>query len=55
MTIPSSRAKINPRIVSPPRMNMASSVTIVVPEVFIVRDKVEHIALLIFSAMGRFG
>lgn len=55
MMIPSISAKMNPRIVSPPNAKIAISVTRVVPEVLIVRDSVEQIALLIFSLNGRFG
>ena len=38
---PTVRAKMKPRIVSPPKKKMASSVTSVVPDVLIVRDSVE--------------
>ena len=48
-------AKMKPRIVSPPKKKMASSVTSVVPEVLIVRDSVELMALFTVSFRLRFG
>ncbi len=52
---PTSRAKMKPRMVSPPKRKIASKVTSVVPEVLMVRDKVEQMALLILSRKLRFG
>ena len=54
-TTPTVRAKMKPRMVSPPKKKMAYNVTIVVPEVLMVRDKVELMALLTFSRNVRFG
>ena len=54
-TTPMISAKMKPRIVSPPKKKMASSVTSVVPEVLIVRDSVELMALFTFSFRLRFG
>ena len=52
---PTVSAKMKPRMVSPPKKKMANNVTIVVPEVLMVRDKVELMALLTFSRNVRFG
>jgi hypothetical protein len=52
---PNNKAKINPRKFSPPKMNIANKVTIVVADVFIVRDNVEQIALLMLSFISRLG
>ena len=52
---PMINAKMKPRIVSPPKKKIASSVTSVVPEVLIVRERVELIALLTFSRSDRLG
>ena len=54
-TTPMISAKMKPRIVSPPKKKMASSVTSVVPEVLIVRDSVELMALFTVSFRLRFG
>ena len=54
-TTPMISAKMKPRIVSPPKKKMASSVTSVVPEVLIVRDRVELMALFTFSLRLRLG
>ena len=55
IVIPSNNAKMKPRMVSPPNEKIAIKVTKVVTEVLIVRDKVEPIALLIFSRKLRLG
>ena len=52
---PTVSAKMKPRMVSPPKKKIASSVTSVVPEVLIVRDSVELMALFTFSLRLRLG
>ena len=55
ITIPTNNANTKPRRFSPPKMKIASNVTRVVSDVFIVRDNVEQIAWLMFCFISRFG
>ena len=53
--IPTNRAKMNPRMVSPPKKKMASNTTKVEPEVLNERVNVLLTALLMFSFQVAFG
>ena len=53
--IPTNKAKVNPRIESPPKMKMANNTTSVDIDVLKVRRKVLLIALSILVLRSRFG
>jgi len=55
MKIPNNIAKINPRIVSPPKINMASKVSITVAVVLNVRPNISFTDKLISDILSRFG
>ncbi len=55
MTIPNRSANMKPLMTSPPKMNMASNTTNVVPVVLTVRASVELTALLMLSFSLRLG